>query len=87
MISQEIAIGWPGRVQSLTSIMSNTGDRKNGMIDPKLALKLRRQGDLNPNDREAMIEQSLGCGSGFLVQRSTRLRPQFTAAGIDRALG
>ncbi len=87
MISQEIAIGWPGRVQSLTSIMSNTGDRKSGMIDPKLALKLRRQGDPNPNDREAMIEQSVELWkwiSGPTFDEAEAR--EFTAAGIDRAL-
>ena len=77
----------PGRVQSLTSIMSNTGDRKSGMIDPKLALKLRRQGDPNPNDREAMIEQSVELWkwiSGPTFDEAEAR--EFTAAGIDRAL-
>ena len=32
MISQTLAIRHPGKVASLTSIMSNTGDRKNGRI-------------------------------------------------------
>ena len=36
MISQTIAIEHPDRVASLTSIMSNTGDRKNGGVDRKL---------------------------------------------------
>ena len=32
MISQSIAIRHPAKVASLTSIMSNTGDRKHGKI-------------------------------------------------------
>jgi pimeloyl-ACP methyl ester carboxylesterase len=40
MISQSIAIGHPRRVASLTSIMSNTGDRKNGRIHRSLYRKM-----------------------------------------------
>jgi pimeloyl-ACP methyl ester carboxylesterase len=40
MISQCIAIQHPDRVASLTSIMSNTGDRKNGKIHRSLYRKL-----------------------------------------------
>lgn len=40
MISQSIAIGHPTRVASLTSIMSNTGDRKNGRIHRSLYRKI-----------------------------------------------
>lgn len=41
MIAQELAIGHPHRVLSLTSIMSNTGDRRNGLVAPALLPKLR----------------------------------------------
>ena len=40
MISQSLAIRHPGRVASLTSIMSNTGDRKHGKINRSLLRKL-----------------------------------------------
>jgi pimeloyl-ACP methyl ester carboxylesterase len=40
MISQSIAIGHPSRVASLTSIMSNTGDRKNGRVHRSLYRKM-----------------------------------------------
>lgn len=57
------------------------------MIDPKLALKLRRQGDPNPNDREAMIAHSLELwkwisGPTFNEAEAREL----TTAGIDRAI-
>ena len=42
MIAQAMAIRHPGRVHSLTSIMSNTGDRKNGRIKRSLLRKLPR---------------------------------------------
>ena len=36
MIAQELAIGHPSKVASLTSIMSNTGARRTGRMSPKL---------------------------------------------------
>ncbi len=42
MIAQELAIGHPERVLSLASIMSNTGDRRNGLIAPSLIPRIRR---------------------------------------------
>ncbi len=42
MIAQSMAIGHPSRVATLTSIMSNTGDRLNGRISIALARKLPR---------------------------------------------
>ncbi len=40
MIAQTIAIRHPHRVASLTSIMSNTGDRRHGKVSPRLLRKL-----------------------------------------------
>ena len=59
MISQEIAIGWPDRVLSLTSIMSHTGDRRHGLAKPSLSWKLTRLGDPDPADRQSVIENSM----------------------------
>ena len=59
MISQELAIGHPHRVASLTSIMSNTGNRRTGRMSPKLLpafLKSRRA----PGGRS--VEASLEVG-------------------------
>jgi pimeloyl-ACP methyl ester carboxylesterase len=42
MIAQALAIRHPGRVRSLTSIMSHTGDRKHGRIKRRLLRKLPR---------------------------------------------
>lgn len=39
MIAQMMAVEHPDRVRSLTSIMSNTGDRRHGIISPKVLPK------------------------------------------------
>ena len=56
MIAQTIAIEYPGRVRSLTSIMSNTGDRRHGKIARKLLPKLAR---LPAPTRETAVERSV----------------------------
>ncbi len=64
MISQELAIAHPERVRSMCSIMSNTGDRKNGIIGTSLLLKLAR---LRPPSRKKAvpyIEKLFGLISG-----------------------
>ena len=42
MISQTLAFEHPHKVRSLTSIMSNTGDRRNGGIHPSILAKVAR---------------------------------------------
>ena len=59
MISQEIAIGWPDRVLSLTSIMSHTGDRRHGLAKPSLSWKLTRLGDPDPANPQSVIDNSM----------------------------
>ncbi len=49
MISQTLAIHHPDRVASLTSIMSNTGDRRNGRPKRALMRKLPMMFDRNPD--------------------------------------
>lgn len=43
MISQTLAIRHPEKVRSLTSIMSNTGDKRHGAIAPSLMVKMARR--------------------------------------------
>jgi pimeloyl-ACP methyl ester carboxylesterase len=50
MIAQTLAINHPERVASLTSIMSNTGDRRHGRIHPSLLRRLPRFMTGNPDD-------------------------------------
>jgi len=57
MIAQTMAIRWPGRVLSLTSIMSTTGNRRAGLPRLKaLGVLLRRA----PTDRDTYAEYLLG---------------------------
>ena len=51
MIAQSIAIQRPDRVASLTSIMSNTGDRRNGRPSVNLLRKVARLLDPSPEKR------------------------------------
>ena len=72
MISQELAIGHSQRVKSLTSIMSNTGDRRNGNPKAKLLAKLARlQGDTRETaaDRGAELFGAIS-GPGFDLEES-----------------
>ena len=56
MIGQELAIEFPDRVRSLCSIMSNTGDRKNGGIAASLIRKLAR---MDEPVRETALDDSV----------------------------
>ncbi len=53
MIAQALAIRHPDKVASLTSIMSNTGDRKHGRIKRSLLRKLPKLMVRNPDDAVA----------------------------------
>ena len=56
MIAQALSIGHPGRVRTLTSIMSNTGDRTHGKPNVRLMAKLARIG---APTRETAVERSI----------------------------
>ncbi len=55
MISQALTIRHPEKVKSLCSVMSNTGDRKNGNISPKL---VRAMGIPKEPSKETAVEDS-----------------------------
>lgn len=54
MICQTMAIDHPGRVLSMTSIMSNTGDRRNGRTSAALMAKATRR---RPPTRETAVDE------------------------------
>lgn len=62
MIAQSIAIGHPAKVLSLTSIMSNTGDNRNGR--PKVSLLTKMSRLLDPSPEKVL---SNGVESGRLI--------------------
>jgi pimeloyl-ACP methyl ester carboxylesterase len=91
MIAQELAIRHPHRVMSLCSIMSNTGDRKNGRIATSLLRELR---GLKPPTRENAVEQQLVLfraisgphfdEAALRVYAQKSLERSFTPAGVAR---
>jgi pimeloyl-ACP methyl ester carboxylesterase len=56
MISQTLAIRHPGKVATLTSIMSNTGDRRHGRVSAAL---LRRIGKLLTDDPALAVDRGV----------------------------
>jgi pimeloyl-ACP methyl ester carboxylesterase len=56
MLAQLTALRHPGRVLSLVSIMSSTGNRKVGRANPRVAKRLLRK---VPRDREGYIEDHI----------------------------
>ena len=58
MIAQALAIRHPGRVRSLTSIMSNTGDHKHGRMKRALLFKLRKFAG-TPADHDEAVERGV----------------------------
>ena len=64
MIAQTIAIEHPTRARSLTSIMSNTGDRKHGRVAPKVMAKLARMKPPTRADAAAASGESFKLFSG-----------------------
>ena len=62
MIAQAMAIAEPSRVRSLTSIMSHTGDRRNGRVSTRLMLRLPflgRTNERNAVDKGVQLAQAL----------------------------
>lgn len=84
MISQALTINHPAKVRSLCSVMSNTGDRRNGGISLKL---IRAMGlPKPPGSKEAAVEDSLALwrhisGDHFDADE-TRQRAE---AGLERS--
>lgn len=56
MIAQSMAIGHAGKVRTMTSIMSNAGDRKHGGISKKLLAKVVRLPDVT---RENSVDETV----------------------------
>jgi len=91
MITQAMAINHPSRVKSICSIMSNTGDRKNGGIAFSLMRKLGRR---PVPTRETAVEDSVVVFSAIAgdhfdeeeqrKQGSEGVMRSFTPAGVAR---
>jgi pimeloyl-ACP methyl ester carboxylesterase len=91
MIAQTLAITHPERVASLTSIMSNTGDRKHGRIHRSLLRRLPSLMTRNPDDAIANGVEVFRLISGphfdeAAVRAMTEeaFRRNYDAAGVAR---
>lgn len=91
MITQAMAINHPSKVKSICSIMSNTGDRKNGGIAMSLVRKLgnRPTPTLETAVEESVITFGAISGSHFDEETHRKLATEgvtrsFTPAGIAR---
>lgn len=96
MIAQELAIGHPDRVASLTSIMSNTGKRFTGSISPSLLPTLAKARSAGADGRkldDALVIERLISGPHFDEEASRALSeitlvrqgdPAAAAAGLAR---
>jgi pimeloyl-ACP methyl ester carboxylesterase len=83
MIAQEMAIGHPDRVRSLTSIMSTTGNRRVGRPKAKLLRLLARRPDPTRENAVEMGVELFGhiCGPTFDPVEFRRL----AEAAVDRS--
>ena len=69
MIAQTIAIEHPGRVRSLTSIMSHTGDRRHGKIALEVAAQARPARCADPRDGDRTVGGDVPVGLGPALRR------------------
>ena len=70
MIGQQLTIDHPAKVRSLTSIMSNTGDGKNGRATVKVMRKIAR---MEPPTRETAAQRSV---DNFLLFSGPHFDPE-----------
>jgi len=85
MIAQQLALDFPGRVRSLCSIMSTTGDRSVGRPAPEAAMVLTRPGAPSRDDAIAdavAVSRTIG-SHGFPADPGELLRR--ATAKVDRA--
>ncbi|MEZ5230378.1 MAG: alpha/beta fold hydrolase [Acidimicrobiales bacterium] len=91
MIAQSLAINHAHKVRSLTSVMSNTGDRKNGGVNKRVLMKLARA---KPPTKETAAEDgtemySLWAGSSWdraehLATARRAVERSYRPAGVER---
>ncbi|MDQ3470347.1 MAG: alpha/beta fold hydrolase [Actinomycetota bacterium] len=87
MISQTLCIEHPDKVASLTSIMSNTGDRKHGKVKGALLRKLPKLMARNPDDAVANGVELFRLISGphFDAQRVKKMQQEAFVRDYDPA--
>ncbi|MDH3296508.1 MAG: alpha/beta hydrolase [Acidimicrobiia bacterium] len=91
MIAQTMAFEHPATVRSLTSIMSNTGDRRNGGIHPSILAKVVRMPRPSRDEAAEVGAEmySLWAGSSWdreehLASARRSIERSWRPAGVDR---
>ncbi len=90
MIAQSIAIGHPDKVLSLTSIMSNTGDRRNGRPALGLLAKMSRLLDRSPKPMpdtvtDNMTDNITGQMMGQMMESAVAIARLISGPHFDEA--
>jgi pimeloyl-ACP methyl ester carboxylesterase len=83
MIAQTMAIEYPQMVRSLCSVMSNTGDRKNGGIDRKVLRKMARAKLPSKEEAPEILTEQYSWWVGSAWRADVHL--ERTRASIERA--
>lgn len=83
MIAQTLAIEYPQMVRSLCSIMSNTGDRRNGLIAPRVLAKMARAEMPTRAEAPEVLTDQYSLWAGSAWRRDVHL--ERTKASVERA--
>ncbi len=83
MIAQTMTIEHPDRVLSLTSIMSNTGDRRNGGINPKVMMRILRAPKVSRTEAPEHNTEMYSLWAGSSWDRATHL--ERNRVGVNRS--
>ncbi len=83
MIAQALAIEYPQMVRSLCSIMSTTGDRKNGRIEFKVLRRMARAAVPTRDEAAEMLTDQYSWWAGSAWRHEVHL--ERAKASIDRA--
>lgn len=83
MIAQTMAIEYPQMVRSLCSVMSNTGDRKNGRVDFSVIRKLARAKPPTREEAAEVLTEQFSLWTGPAWRRDVHL--ERSKASVDRA--
>lgn len=83
MIAQTMAIEYPQMVRSLCSVMSNTGDRKNGRVDFSVIRKLARAKPPTREEAPEVLTDQFALWVGPAWRRDVHL--ERTKASVARA--
>lgn len=83
MIAQTLAIEYPQMVRSLCSVMSNTGDRRNGLIAPRVLARMARAEIPSRAEAPEVLTNQYSWWAGSSWQRDEHL--ERTKASVERA--